>query len=154
MRRRGGHDLCGLSRVVVECGSVMVDEQWAWACIRDVMTAWNRRDWSAFESLHACDVLYESPHHPCIVGRSAVVRRYQDLVAVVPDLRSSGLRMIENDRADQRATFEYIQTGTLSDPVEPSNELRGPGSPFTVHTTMFVRFDDDGRVAALRTVHN
>jgi ketosteroid isomerase-like protein len=132
----------------------MVDEQWAWACVRDALTAWNRRDWSAFDSLHACDVLYESPHHPRIVGRSAVVRRYQDLVAIVPDLHSSALQIVENDRADHRATFEYIQTGTLADLVGSNSELRGPGAPFVVHTSMLVRFDDDGRMAALRTAHH
>ena len=132
----------------------MVDEDWAWACVRDAMTAWNRRDWPAFESLHAPGVSYESPHHPSIVGRGAVLRRHQDLVAIVPDLHSSQLRMIDNDREDQRATFEYIQTGALSDTFGPNDEFRGPASQFVVYTTMFVRFDDDGRITNLRTVHN
>jgi len=128
----------------------MVHDDWALACVRDGLTAWNRRDWSAFESLHTCDVVYESSYHVPVVGRSAVVRRYREVVADVPDLHSSGLRMIENDRDQNRATFEYLQTGTLAEVV---GELRVSESPFVVHTTMSVRFDDDGRIAALRTGH-
>jgi hypothetical protein len=132
----------------------MVHNEWAFACVRDGLTAWNRRDWSAFESLHAPDVVYESPHHSRIVGRSAVVGRYRELVAAVPDLHSSELRMIDNDCAHHRATFEYVQTGTLADEIEtPAGAVRGDWSPFVVHTTMFVRFDGDGRMAGVRTVH-
>jgi hypothetical protein len=130
----------------------MVHDEWASASVRDGLTAWNRRDWSAFESLHTRDVVYDSPHSH-VVGRSAVVRRYRELVATVPDLHASELRMIENDRADHWATFEYVQTGTLAGATGPDGEARGVGSPFVVHTTMFVRFDDDGRMATLRTVH-
>jgi hypothetical protein len=130
----------------------MVDEQWALACVRDAMTAWNRRDWAAFEELHTSDVVYDSPHSH-VIGRTAVLRRFQELIAIAPDLHSSELRMIENDRNAHRGTFEYIQTGTLADVIGPDDELRGPGSPFVVHTTMFVRFDSHGRMSALRTVH-
>ena len=63
----------------------MVHEEWALACVRDSVTAWNRRDWSAFESLHSPDVVYESPHHSRVTGRSAVVRRYREVVDAVPD---------------------------------------------------------------------
>jgi hypothetical protein len=132
----------------------MVNDEWALACVRDGLTAWNRRDWSAFESLHTCDVVYDSPHHERVVGRGAVVRRYQDVVAIVPDLHSSELRMIENERVEGRATFEYVQTGTLAEVIDPDNDIRGPGAPFVVHTTMSVRFDADGRIAALRTAHH
>jgi hypothetical protein len=133
----------------------MVHEDWALACVRDSMTAWNRRDWAAFESLHSPDVVYESPHHSPVTGRTAVMRRYQEVVEAVPDVRSSELRMVDNDCARHRATFEYVQTGTLADKIEtPAGEVRGKLSPFVVHTTMFVRFDDDGRMAGLRTVHD
>jgi hypothetical protein len=131
----------------------MVHSDYAVACLRDAMTAWNGRDWAAFETLHTPGVVYESPHHPLIVGRSAVVRRYQDLAYFVPDWEWSELQMIENDRGDHRAVFECTQTGTLADIIDAETDIRGPGSPFVVPTTVFVRFADDGRVAALRTVH-
>jgi hypothetical protein len=71
----------------------------------------------------------------------------------VPDLRSSGLRMIDHDPAERGATFECMETGTLADVIDPSSDLRGPGVPFVACTTLWVRFDDDGRIAALRTAH-
>ena len=133
----------------------MVDDARAWASVRDVVGAWNRRDWSALESLYAANIVYESPHCPPIVGRSALRRREEELVAIVPDLHESELRMIANDAAGNWATFEFVQTGTLFADV-PAGDVgaRGRGSPFTVRTTMLVRFDDDGRVAGLRTGHN
>jgi steroid delta-isomerase-like uncharacterized protein len=131
----------------------MVDGQWAVACIRDNLAAWNRRDWTAFESLHAPDVLYDSPHSGRIVGRTAVVLRYREITDAVPDLQATELRMVENDCVDHAATFEYVQTGTLANADAPCVDVRGVGSPFVVHTTMFVRFDDDGRLTALRTAH-
>lgn len=130
----------------------MVHEVWALACARDATTAWNRRDWSAFETLHSDDVVYESPHHPTIVGRRAVMLRNRELVALVPDLQFSGLRMVDNEPVAQRATFEYLQTGSIAEVTGPTGE-RGPAVPFSVDTTMYVRFDDDGRIAALRTEH-
>jgi ketosteroid isomerase-like protein len=133
----------------------MVDDGWALACVRDLVSAWNRRDWSALESIYAPNVVYESPHNPPITGRRAMRRRDQALVAIVPDLRESALRMIANDSAGNWATFKFVQTGTLSpDLPTPDGRARRDGSPFVVHTTMFVRFDRDGRVAALRTAHN
>ena len=133
----------------------MVHEDWAFACVRDSMTAWNRRDWSAFESLHAPNVVYESPHHSRVAGRSAVLRRYREIVEAVPDVHSSELRMIENDCTHRCATFDYVLTGTLADDIEtPVGSVRGKWSPFVVHTTMFVRFDDEGRMAGVRTVHD
>lgn len=132
----------------------MVHEEWALACVRDSMTAWNRRDWSAFESLHSPDVVYESPHHARVTGRSAVVRRYREVIEAVPDVHSSELRMIENDRAHHRATFEYVQTGTLAETIDtPAGAVRGKWSPFIVRTTMFVRFDNEGRMVGVRTIH-
>jgi hypothetical protein len=131
----------------------MVDGQWAAACIRDNLRAWNLRDWAAFKSLHSRNVCYESPHLGRVVGRRAVVRTYQQVVATVPDLWSSHLRMIDNDRAADQATFEYLQTGTLPDVDPLTGAARGPGSPFAVHTTMFVRFDRAGRMTAYRTAH-
>jgi hypothetical protein len=131
----------------------MVHHDYALACVQDATMAWNCRDWTSFESLHSCDVIYESPHHAPVIGRGAVVRRYQDLVAAVTDLHSSEPRMIENDRAGHYAAFEYVQTGTLADARATDEDVRLHGLPFTVHTTMFVRFDDDGRIAVLRTLH-
>jgi SnoaL-like protein len=128
----------------MECG--VVQDEWALASVRDGVTAWNRRDWSAFETLHTRGVLYESPHAH-VVGRTAVTQKFQELVRIVPDLHSSELRLVENFAANHRATFEYVQTGTLLD-VE-----RGVASRFEVATTLFVRFDDHGRVSALRTIH-
>jgi hypothetical protein len=139
---------------VVEGEDRMVHEDWAFACVRDSMTAWNRRDWSAFESLHAPNVVYESPHHARVSGRSAVLRRYREVVDAVPDVHSSELRMIDNDCTDHWATFEYVQTGTITDKIEtPDGDVHGRWSPFVVYTTMFVRFDDEGRMAELKTVH-
>jgi len=131
----------------------MVHEEWALACVRDAVTAWNCRDWSAFESLHTHDVVYDSPHSH-VAGRGAVLRRYQELVAIVPDLHSSELRMTEIDSTDRRATFEYVQTGTLAEDLLDPGDGFGPRSPFAVRTTMSVRFDGDGRISALQTVHN
>ena len=130
----------------------MVHEDWALAAVRDVTKAWNCRDWAAFESLHRHDVVYESPHHPPVAGRRAVVRRSREIVALVPDIQTSALRMTGNDRVERCATFEYLQSGTLAEVVGPFDE-RGPACPFEVHTTMHVRFDDDGRIAALTTSH-
>jgi hypothetical protein len=131
----------------------VVHDDYALACVQDATTAWNRRDWTSFESLHSSDVIYESPHHPPVIGRRAVLRRYQDLVASVSDLHTSDLRMIENDRAGHSATFEYVQTGTLLavSATDVDGRLHRPS--FAVHTTMFVRFDDDGHIAVLRTKH-
>jgi hypothetical protein len=129
----------------------VVHDDWAWACVRDAVAAWNRRDWGVFQSLHAADVVYESPHSRA-VGRSAVRCRFQELVAAVPDVQSSELRMIDNDCRQHRATFECIQTGTLAADVETVDVDNW--APFVVHTTMFVRFDDDGRIAGLRTEHS
>ena len=130
----------------------MVHEVWALACARDATTAWNRRDWSAFETLHRDDVVYESPHHPTIVGRRAVLLRNRELVALVPDLQLSDLRMVDNERFGRCATFEYVQTGSIAEVTGPTGE-RGPAVPFSVNTTVYIRFDEDGRIAALRTVH-
>jgi hypothetical protein len=130
----------------------MVHDDYALACVQDATTAWNRRDWISFESLHSPDVIYESPHHAPVIGLGAVLRRYQELVSAVSDLHTSDLRMVENDRAGHYATFEYLQTGTLPVSATDENEPRLGGS-FTVHTTMFVCFDDDGRIAVLRTAH-
>jgi hypothetical protein len=133
----------------------MVHDDWALACVRDGLAAMNRRDWSVFESLHAANVVYESPHAPRLIGRRAVQRRYEELVALVPDLHASELRMIDNNPVDRFATFEFVQTGTLGTTLDGTPRLRrGVGSPFLVRTTMFVRFDGDGRVASLRTGHN
>jgi hypothetical protein len=129
----------------------MVHDEWAVACAHDATTAFNRRDWSAFETLHRHDVVYESPHNPRVVGRRAVIRRNRELVALIPDLHLSAPRMTKSEPGERRATFEYLQTGTLAD-GGPSRE-RGTASPFVIHTTMHVRFDEDGRIAALRTVH-
>jgi hypothetical protein len=131
----------------------MVHADYALACVQDATTAWNCRDWISFESLHSSDVIYESPHHAPIIGHRAVMRRYRDVVATVTDLQTSELRMIENDRAGHHATFEYVQTGTLRDLSAADDDERLHGSSFSVPTTMFVRFDDDGRIAVLRTEH-
>jgi hypothetical protein len=130
----------------------MVHDQRALASVLDCLTAGNRRDWAAFETLQAPDVVYESPHSHA-VGRRAVVRRFQELVALVPDLWSSELRLIENFYSDDEAMFEYVQTGTLFDEIASNGELHGPGSPFVVHTTMFVSFDHGGRITGWRTLH-
>jgi hypothetical protein len=130
----------------------MVHDQRALVSVRDSLDAANRRDWAAFASLHTRDVVYESPHSH-VVGRRAVVRRFQELVALVPDLCSSELRLIENYYSDNEAMFEYVQTGTLADEVTRKGELHGRGTPFLIHTTMFVGFDHDGRVTAWRTLH-
>jgi ketosteroid isomerase-like protein len=132
----------------------MVHREWALACVTDLITAWNRRDWCAVETLYAPDVVYESPHAPPVLGRRAMRCRDEELVAIVPDLRDSDLRLISNDSAGNWAMFTFVQTGTLSpDLPTPEGGLRRAGSPFEVNTTMFVRFDDDGRVASLRTAH-
>jgi hypothetical protein len=133
----------------------MVHNDWALASVRDGITAMNRRDWSAFETIHATNLVYESPHSCPILGRNAVRDRYEELVALVPDLHASDVRMIQNDPACNWATFEYVQTGTMPATVStPDGEMRGSGSRFRVHTTLFVGFDGEGRVAKLRTAHN
>jgi hypothetical protein len=130
----------------------MVHDQYAFASVSDGLNAWNRRDWAAFASLHTHNVVYDSPHSH-VVGRRAVVQRYRELVDLVPDLCFSALRLVENNRSRRRAMFEYVQTGTLAGQRSPVNEPRGLSSRFVIHTTMFVQFDDDGRMCALRTVH-
>ena len=77
--------------------------------------------------------------------------RNRELIALVPDLQLSELRLVDNERVARCATFAYLQTGSIAD-VGPNGE-RGSAVPFAVNTTMYVRFDDDGRIAALRTVH-
>jgi ketosteroid isomerase-like protein len=132
----------------------MVHDEWAFACVRDLVAAWNRRDWSALDSIYARNVVYESPHSPPVMGVDAMRHWGEDLVAMVPDLHDSGLRMIGNDSACGWATFEFVQTGTLHKTLPPPDTTaRSEGAPFAVRTTMFVRFDDDGRVAKLRTAH-
>jgi ketosteroid isomerase-like protein len=128
----------------------MVHETWALAAARDGMAAMNRRDWAAFESLYAPNVVFERPDAPPIVGRDAVRRYYEEFVAVVPDHRESELRMIENDCAANWAIFSYVETGTW--PRQYSTK-RAKGSPFVVHTTTFVRFDHNGRAARLRNAY-
>jgi hypothetical protein len=130
----------------------MVHQDWAEACIRDLVGAWNRRDWSTLESLYAPDVVYEGPH-AAIVGRSAMQRRDEQLVALIPDLHGSDLRISANDTAGHWATFRFLQTGTPISDLPTPQGVRRAGSTFAVHTTMFVRFDEDGRVAGLRTAH-
>jgi hypothetical protein len=120
-----------------------------------LLSAWNRRDWLALESLYAPDVVYESPHVPLVVGRAAMRRRDEELIALVPDLRSSELRITANDSAGNWATFKFVQTGTLSSEVPtPESRVAREMPTFVIHTTMFVRFDEHGRVAGLRTAHN
>jgi len=132
----------------------MVHDEWAFACVRDLVAAWNRRDWPALESIYARNIVYESPHSPPIMGLDAMRNWGEDLVAMVPDLQDSGLRMIANDSACGWATFDFVQTGTLPKTFPPPDTTtRTEGAPFAVHTTMFVRFDEDGRVAKLRTAH-
>jgi hypothetical protein len=46
----------------------MVHDDWAFAAARDGMLAMNVRDWAAFESLYAPNVVYERP-------RSTILRR-------------------------------------------------------------------------------
>jgi hypothetical protein len=133
----------------------MVRDEWALACVRDLLAAWNGRDWPALESIYARNVVYESPHNPPIIGFDAMRLQGEELVTFIPDLRDSGLRMIANDRVARWATFEFFQTGTLPAALPtPGTPMPSEGTPFTVHTTMFVRFDEDGRVAKLRTAHN
>jgi ketosteroid isomerase-like protein len=116
--------------------------------------AWNRRDWATLDVLYAPNVVYESPHAPPIFGRSAMRRREEELVDIVPDLRDSELCSISNDSSTNWATFTFLQTGTLSpDLPTPDGAPRRAGSAFAVNTTMFVRFDEDGRVDKLRTAH-
>jgi hypothetical protein len=106
------------------------------------------------DSIYARNVVYESPHSPPVMGLDAMRNWGEDLVAIVPDLHDSQLRMIANDSACGWATFEFVQTGTLPRTVPaPGDTAPRDGAPFAVRTTMFVRFDDDGRVAKLRTAH-
>jgi ketosteroid isomerase-like protein len=133
----------------------MVDDGRALACVRDLLGAWNRRDWTALDELYAPNVVYESPHSPPIMGASAMRDREQQLVAIVPDLRDSDLRMLANYPASNWATFTFVQAGTLPTTLPTADGVvQRCGSPFVVHTTMFVRFDDHGRIAKLRTAHN
>jgi predicted ester cyclase len=133
-------------------GVFMVHSDWALACVRDGLAAWNRRDWSGLESIYATEVVYESPYS-LAVGRTAVRDRQEQLVTAIPDLRWSRLRMIENDCVQNRATFESRQTGTFARTVQTEGATFGNGSVFVVNTTLSVRFDADGRVASLRTSH-
>jgi hypothetical protein len=98
-------------------------------------------------------VIYESPSSHASIGRDAMRRRYEDLVAAVPDLRGTDLRMIQNDPAGNWATFAFRQTGTLPATGMPERAAPRGGSPFVVHTTMLLRFDDDGRVVKMHTAH-
>lgn len=132
--------------------SLKVPDAWPLERVLDSVTAWNHRDWLTVESLHAHDVVYETPLAR-VVGRGAVVRRFQELVAQIPDLQTSELRMTENDSPHNCATFEFIQSGTLENVAGADGESAGEAVSFRVHTTMFVRFDEDGRIAAMRTVH-
>jgi hypothetical protein len=63
--------------------------------------------------------------------------------------------MIHNNFGQSWATFESLQRGTFAECLRTvAGEIRGTGCAFAVHTTMFVRFDADGRVCSLRTAHN
>ena len=131
-----------------------MDDGWALARIRELLAAWNRRDWSALESVYAPDIAYDGPQLPAVVGRPAMQRRDKEIVARVPDLHCSQPCITRNDAAGNWAMFTFVQSGT------PSSDLRTPdggvlrgGSRFEFETTVFVRFDEDGRVAGLRTAH-
>jgi hypothetical protein len=82
-----------------------------------------------------------------------VRRRYEDLIALVPDLQSSQLRMLWNDPAHNLAEFEFVQTGTRVEHAEIPDGATSKSAPFVVDTTLIVEFDDSGRIATLVSAH-
>jgi hypothetical protein len=130
------------------------DDGWALARIRELLSAWNRRDWSAVEALYAPDIAYDGPDLPAVVGRPAMQRRDQAIAARVPDLHCSEPRITGNGVNGKWAIFKFVQSGTpSSDLTTPNGSVLAKGSRFEIETTLLVRFDELGRVAGLRTAH-
>jgi hypothetical protein len=130
----------------------VAEDGWELARFRELISAWNRRDWSALELLYAPDIAYAGPHLPAVVGRPAMQRRDREIVERVPDLHCSEPRIIRNDAAGNWATFKFVQSGTPTADV-PNGGVLPKGSRFVAETTVFVRFDEHRRVAGLRTAN-
>lgn len=117
--------------------------------VRAFFEAWNARDWSHWQALHAERVVHTGPDHTiALLGPSEVVEAHRALAAALPDARYE-VRQIFGE--GPQVCAEVVLTGHQTGPMRgPGGVILAPaGRP--VHVPgCFVLTVEEGQVTAYR----
>jgi hypothetical protein len=129
--------------------AVFVTKSWADRWAQTLMSVGEDRNFAAYEALFHRDVVWCSPAFEC-VGAAEVRRRYQDILAAIPDYQSQ-VRTWAVDVVADRATFEAVQTGTIArDLVGTATTFPASPTQVSLQSVMTVEFDSAGLVTEVR----
>ncbi len=97
---------------------------------------------ASYEALFHPDVAWRSPAFDRI-GAPAVRRRYEDILAAVPDY-DSRVRTWAVDVIANRAAYKVVQRGIVARDLVGTAATFPARTQFVLHSVMAVQFDDSG----------
>lgn len=110
------------------------------------VSAFNAKDLATIGSLYADDIRFVHPMLPePIAGRDAVVQFAGGMLSAFSDIELVATSVVADGRALAMEVTHYARhTGTLH---TPGGEIPPTNRKTELHTSHFMRFDADGRVA-------